>query len=294
MRYLRRLARRLAVALLNFNKHDGWLVAGGISYFLAMSLFPLLLVLVAVLGWAFEWTHSGQNAEQRIMAAVQEQASPALREQLQRALDSISGHAAAGGPVGFALLVIAAIAMFVQFDRAFDHIWEVHSGHTIGWVQWLVGRLFARLKALGMLLAATIFIVVVMAASLAGRRLLPMLTPTAINLLLNLAALAVIYRFVPKPEVRWSEAIRGGIVAALLWEIGRATLTWYLTRHDSLSAYGIIGSFLAVMLWAYYATLVVFYGAEYVREVQKEARPIGKDAPNGSAHLRDAKRANSE
>jgi membrane protein len=277
MSHFRHLAHRLAVAFVDFNKHDGWLVAGGISYYLAMSLFPLLLVLVAILGWAFAWTHSGQNAEQRIMAAVEQQGSPALSRQLERALDSISNQAPAGGPVGFVLLVITAIAIFAQFDYALDRIWEVKSQRKTGWFRWLGHLLFRRLRALGMLLAASVFIIVVMSASFAWARVLPTFTPTIINVLLNIFAFAVIYRFVPKEDVSWSEAIRGGIVAALLWEVGRVALAWYLTRHNYVSAYGIIGSFLAVMVWAYYVTIVVFYGAEYVRAIQREEYALGEN-----------------
>ena len=39
----------------------------------------------------------------------------------------------------------------------------------------------------------------------------------------------------------------------------------YLVREGYTSAYGVIGSFLAIMLWTYYAMLVVFFGAEYTR-----------------------------
>jgi membrane protein len=282
MKYLRRLARRLASAYFSFCKHEGMLVAGGMSYCLAVSLFPLLLVLVAILGWAFEWTDSGQDAEQRILAAIEQQASSSLSEQLGRALDSVSSHASAGGPVGFVLLVIAAIAIFVQFENALDRIWELESDRTTGWLRWLADRLFARLRALGMLLAATIFIIVTMIASLMWTAYLPRMAPTTVNVVLNLLAFSVIYRFVPTPTVRWSEAIRGGIVAAVLWEVGRAALAWYLVRRSLPSAYGIIGSFLAVMLWAYYATVVVLLGAEYVRAIQKEPRAVDKEDGNGT------------
>ena len=53
---------------------------------------------------------------------------------------------------------------------------------------------------------------------------------------------------------------------------GRQALAAYLLRLNYPSAYGVVGSFLAVMLWAYYASLVILFGAEYVREIEVEAR----------------------
>jgi membrane protein len=75
---------------------------------------------------------------------------------------------------------------------------------------------------------------------------------------------------VPKPRIRWWDAFHGGFLAALMWEAGRQALSAYLLHLNYPSAYGIIGSFIAVMLWAYYAALVVLFGAEYVRVIGEE------------------------
>jgi membrane protein len=93
-----------------------------------------------------------------------------------------------------------------------------------------------------------------------------------INLILNWIAFTIIYKVVPKPRIHWREALHGGALASLLWEAGRQALALYILRLNYPSAYGIIGSFLAVMLWAYYASLVVLFGAEYVRVITEEAR----------------------
>ncbi len=283
MSHLRRIAHLLKAAFTRFNKHDGWLIAGGISYYAAISLFPLLLVLVAIVGWAFQWTNRGQDAKQAILTAVERQVSVDLSEQLGRVFESVSSQASAsGGVVGFVLLVVAAIAIFAQFDHALDRIWEVKPRPKASWWRWLVRWLFTRLRALAMLAAAAIFIILVMVASFTWTRLLPSVAPTAVNISLNLLAFAVIYCFVPQPSVKWSEAIRGGVVAAVLWEIGRVVLAWYVTRRGLPTAYGIIGSFLAVMLWAYYASIVILYGAEYVRALQLQSS-AGRDDPADSS-----------
>jgi membrane protein len=85
-------------------------------------------------------------------------------------------------------------------------------------------------------------------------------------------AFTTIYKVLPKPRIRWRDAAHGGIFASLLWEAGRQALAAYLLRLNYPSAYGVVGSFLAVMLWAYYASLVILFGAEYVREIEVEAR----------------------
>jgi membrane protein len=101
-----------------------------------------------------------------------------------------------------------------------------------------------------------------------------------INLLLNWFAFTMIYRVVPKVRIRWWDAWRGGFLAAILWELGRQALSAYFAHLNYPSAYGIIGSFIAVMLWAYYAALVILFGAEYVRVISEE-RQQQKELPLG-------------
>ena len=79
---------------------------------------------------------------------------------------------------------------------------------------------------------------------------------------------AVIYRVLPNVEVRWGEAARGAILAAALWEIGRRLLATVIIGTQ-YSVYGVVGAFIAVMLWVYYAVTVLFLGAEYIQVARR-------------------------
>jgi membrane protein len=68
----------------------------------------------------------------------------------------------------------------------------------------------------------------------------------------------------PKVPIRWPEAARGGIAAAVVWEIGRQLLANFVIG-GKYSAYGVVGALLAIMLWGYYAATVIFLGAEYIQ-----------------------------
>jgi len=283
MTILKNLGRRLWNAYMGFQEHDGSLSAAGIAYYVALSFFPLLMVLVAGLGWVLEWTAAGQEAQQQLLRAIEQQASPDLAQQVGQSLKAVREQAPSGGPIGFFVLVISAIAIFAQLDAAFDRIFRVPSNPHETWSHWIGSLLFQRLKALGMLIGVGGFIIVVMISSTILSTVQNAVAPTVemgpwfrwassfwINLILNLLAATLIYRTIPKPNVRWQEALRGGILAALLWEAGRQALTAYLTRLNYPNAYGVIGSFLAVMLWAYYGSLVILFGAEFVRVLREE------------------------
>jgi hypothetical protein len=77
-----------------------------------------------------------------------------------------------------------------------------------------------------------------------------------------------VYRWLPKKEVCWADAIRGGLLAACIWELGREVLGAFLIGMRYTTAYGAIGSFIAILLWCYYGISILFFGAEYVQVLQ--------------------------
>jgi membrane protein len=285
---------RLWLSYRQFQEHDGTLSAAGIAYYVALSFFPLFLVLLAGIGWVLRWTEIGQEAQKALLDAIAHQASQDLANQVARSLQAVRDKAPSGGPIGFVVLIASAIAIFAQMDAAFDRIFHVPSDPHETWMHWIKSLVFQRLKALGMLLGVGGFIIMAMVTSMVWNGVRHALEPRVqigpwmewatnfwINLVLNWVAFTLIYRVLPKPNVRWWHACRGGLLAAVSWELGRQALAMYLLHLNYPSAYGIIGSFIAVMLWAYYASLVIIFGAEYVRELREEQGQ--KDLPLKSA-----------
>jgi membrane protein len=84
----------------------------------------------------------------------------------------------------------------------------------------------------------------------------------------------------PKVTIRWIEALRGAIVAAVLWECARLILGSFVVG-EKYSAYGVVGSFIALMLWIYFGTSIVFLGAVYVRQICERCDPQAAPAENG-------------
>jgi membrane protein len=279
---LPRLFDRLWRAYLGFSAHDGSLVAAGIAYYVALSFYPLMIVLISGMGYVVKGTVWGKNVEQRIFEAIGGQFSPDLAAQVKLAYESTKTQAPTALSVGFFVLVITAIAIFAQVDYAFDRVWNLGVQRQESWLQWIGRHVLARFKALAMLVSVGAILITIMVLSFIWSGVQKALDSAgvepwfswssglAINIALNFFAMTLVYKYVPKPRILWREAFATGLVTAPLWEIGRQLLAIYLLRLKYPTAYGIIGSFMAIMLWAYYAMLVVLFGAEYVRVRQRE------------------------
>ncbi|HMO87301.1 MAG TPA: YhjD/YihY/BrkB family envelope integrity protein, partial [Lacipirellulaceae bacterium] len=160
------LLRRLYAAMQGFNEHDGLSMAAATAYYFALSLFPLMLILVAGLGIVLRTTAAGQDARTKVLQFIEQQASPELADQIGRALEVVSDRAAATGPIGFLVLLVTAILIFTQIDYSFQRIWGVTGKSHHGRLDWLWRLVSRRLRAVVMLLAAGAFVFLGTVASL--------------------------------------------------------------------------------------------------------------------------------
>ena len=91
----------------------------------------------------------------------------------------------------------------------------------------------------------------------------------------NTLLLGGIYRTLPKAPVRWTAALAGGLLAAVVWALGRSLLLSLLLGNQ-FGAYGLLGGLMGMMIWFYYASVVVFFGAEFVHALSEAPAPTGR------------------
>ena len=283
--------QRLWRAYRKWQEDDGHLMAAAVSYFLALSFLPILMVLVSSLGLLMRFTGWGQNAQQRVLEAIANQTSEALSEQVREVLSQVEVRALFNGPIGLVTLLVASMAIFVNFERAFDRIWNVPPAPQRGMlgaakeVFFFRLRAFMMLSSVGLLILATFIggLVLSTVASVVDRvvefRTLWQWAQVVLGVTVNCGLFAALYRWLPRQIVHWRAALSGGLLAALTWELGRQILALFVIGDKYTSAYGVLGSLIAIMLWGYYACTVIFLGAEYTQLLDEEL----KASPDGQA-----------
>lgn len=285
LQWVETTARNIYQAYLNWQEDDGSHMAASVSFYMAVSFFPLLLVLISAMGFAFRHSGWGQNAHDRLLEIIAEQTAPSLTHQLDMVLSNVEQSASIGGPAGIVMLIVASMAVFVHLDDAMDRIWNVPRRKKRGFLGAVRGVFVDRLRAFLMLLGIGAFVSIGFVASMilsaiagfAGDQL-PMpkatwtLLTTAAAVTLNWLLFMVVYKSLPKVPVRWSEAARGALVASTLWEIGRRALA-AIVIGSRFNVYGVVGSFVAIMLWTFYGTTILFLGAEYIQVVCTRCHP---------------------
>jgi membrane protein len=265
-------------AIVRWFADDGSLMAAATAYYVGLSFFPLLLVLTAGLGWFLQHTHMGQDAQHDILRFVASNMSKQLADNVEQLLLMVQEKSAINGPVGLATMLITSLAAFAQLDSALDRIAGNARGASQSVLASAAALVVQRGRAFLVLLGLGAVVVIVF---LAGMVLTTVETQTttvlpmghwisaglqiAVTLAINAGIFALLFRLLPKDPAGWRDAFSGGLLTAGAWEIGRQLLAVYIARSKYASAYGVIGAFLAVLLWCYYAVAIILIGAEYIQ-----------------------------
>src|SRR5215217_2425588 len=90
-----------------------------------------------------------------------------------------------------------------------------------------------------------------------------------LNLVLTLGVTTVlfgiIYKFLPDAHIRWKDVVPGSFFTAMLFMLGKFGITFYITKSNVGSAYGAAGSIVVLLVWVYYSSIIMYFGAEYTK-----------------------------
>lgn len=254
-----------------FWNDNGPRLGAAIAFYTALSLSPLLVVLVAVAGLIFgEAAARGEIANQ-IRDMVGDDGARAVQAML--AEHRSTQKSVLMTVVGVVTLLIGATGVFAALQGALDTIWGVQ-GTARGIWGAIRDRLTAFLIVCGMalLLLASLAISAVLSAlgdwlpgdQATTARLFQFLNQV-VSFALAAALFAIIFKVLPHARHAWSDVWIGALVTAGLFTIGKYLIGLYLGQAAPGSAYGAAGSFVVLLIWIYYSSQILLLGAEFTQ-----------------------------
>jgi YihY family inner membrane protein len=239
-----------------FAEDQGGFLAASVTYYAFFSIFPLLLVLVTLLGYALE---SDPGLQRRVLDSALAD-FPVIGPQLQQNVHSLHGSATALA-VGIGVAVWGGTGVALALENALDHIWGVP-------IRRRVNPLVARLRALlwiallgGITLLGTLLgSAGAIASSGPAVRALALIVSLGINVVVYLA----VFRVLTSHRPTWREVLPGALVAALAWEV-LLTAGGYIVDHQlrhASSTYGVFAIVIGLLSWIYLGATVTLLSAE--------------------------------
>jgi membrane protein len=257
----------------DFFKDDCMRMAAALSYYAVFSFPPLLFLLIAILGCFFQ-SEDIRLEVSRNMANVIGKENAGIFDSLLKAANEME-PGIAGSVVGLCLLSVGASALMSELQSALNKIWQVKSSAEENGIG---NFLLKKLLSLSMLLIVASLLVFSLifnaVLSAFGERInawfdsdILFQALRAIHFFASFVMLAVLFaltfKLSPQASMRWKDAWLGAIVTTLLFGLGNYAVGIYLGHSNPASAYGAAASLGAILIWIYYASMIVLFGAEF-------------------------------
>lgn len=258
-----------------WNKHNATRLGASLAFYSLLSLAPLLLVLVSIVGLAFGHSTAQRQTVQQVQQLVGPAAGKAVAAFLQGSGNTTHGIIAT--IVGLITLLFSASGVVIELRSALNLIWDVPNRDLSG-LQMIASFLKERLFSFAIVLGIGFLLVVSLAvttwisalgalpSSVSGveAALLHVLN-SLISFIVIAGLFAAIYKIMPDVHVEWRDVALGGAVTSLLFSIGKLALGFYLGRASYSSTYGAAASIVILIVWVYYSGQIFFLGAEFTR-----------------------------
>jgi membrane protein len=267
-------------------------LSAALAYYTIFSLTPLIIIVLSAAS-IFLGSPDPNSAEinprEELFSEIGDLVGPDAAAQLQSFVTNAytTGKSTVGLIIGIVTLVIGSTAIFTEIQDSINLIWKVKAVPKKGWLKLIINRLlsFSLIVSLGFLLLVSLVInsIVVAIGDKLGylisnskiseyfpvvdstTTLLINILNNAITLIAVTAVFTIIFKVLPDVKLKWKPAIIGAIFTALLFSLGKYLIGIYIEKGNPGSAFGAASSLIVILLWVYYTSIILYFGAEFTQ-----------------------------
>lgn len=260
----------------SWRKHNAPRLGAALAFYSILSLAPLMILVLAMVGLAFGHSGAQDRIVEQIEGMMGKDGGDAVRAIIEHAQKPAAGTVAS--VIGILTLLFGASGVFGELQAALNTMWaaKVKPGSGI----WATVReeifSFGMVLAVGFLLLVSLVVsagLSALGAFFGGILPLPELFLNGINFIVSLAGttvlFALIFKYVPQMEIDWKNVWPGAAATGILFAVGKQLIGLYIGKAAVGSAYGAAGSLVVVVVWVYYSAMIFLFGAEFTHVVAR-------------------------
>lgn len=256
----------------NFIADDALKFSASLSYYTIFSIAPMLIIAIGIGSFLFGRAAIEGHLFEQINSIVGNDAAHQIQEMLRHT--TLKRNNTMATIIGIAVFFIGATGVFGEIQSTINKIWGLKAKPKKGIIKYLVNRVFsfAMVISIGFLMVVSL-----MASTVIGilntklNTILPEATfiivvvNNAVSLLIISLLFAVVFKYLPDSVVKWKDAWIGSLFTSALFLFGKYLIGLYLSASTGASAYGAAGSVVILLLWVYYSSILLYFGAEFTK-----------------------------
>ncbi|WP_285054560.1 YihY/virulence factor BrkB family protein [Pedobacter ginsengisoli] len=254
-------------------------LSAALAYYTIFSLTPLIIIVISA---ASLFLGDNMDPNTKLFGEISDMVGADAANQLRGFVNNanLSGKSTLGLIIGIGTLIVGATAIFIEIQDSINLIWKVKAVPKKGWKKLITNRLlsFSMIASLGFLLLVSLVInsiVVGIGDRLEGyatkigiervSELLMLIVTNALTLAVVTSIFAIIFKVLPDVNLKWKPALVGALFTALLFSLGKYAIGIYIEKGNPGSAFGAASSIIVILLWIYYTSIILYFGAEFTQ-----------------------------
>ena len=250
-------------------------LGASLAYYAMFSMAPLLVIVIAIIGFVYQGNTVGD-----IQYQMESLMGPAPAKVIAEAIHNANtfGHGIIATIISVIVLMLGAAGVFSELHTTMNKIWQTPPKKYPA----IIGLLKDKFASFAMVVGVAFLLLISMIISTAlsaiiryFSQLLPGAAPVwhlgdfAISLCVVTLLFAALFRYVPDTRVHWHDVWVGAVATAVLFDLGKFGIGFYLGHSGIASTFGAAGSVVVILAWVYYSSQLVFLGAEFTHVYAK-------------------------
>lgn len=269
---MKKLLHNLSQTFDAWNDDQALTLGAALSYYVIFSIAPLVLIAVALSGLVWGQDASRGEIYGAMSGLLGSEGAKAVQSFVEAS--SLKNAGILATILGVATLLIGSTSAFAQLQDSLNMIWKVKRKPGRSLVNTVRQRVlsFSLILVIALLLFVSLLFSAILSAVgkfaqsyLPGGTLIWHIFDIILSFGMTSLLFSAIYKILPDVKLAWKDVAWGGVVTALFFTLGRFLIGFYIGHAAVASTYGAAGSIVIILVWAYYSSLVLFFGAEFTK-----------------------------
>jgi membrane protein len=275
-----------------FKKHDTLTLGAALSYYTGFSLIPIMIIVLSIAGTLV----GPQTVESEIKILLQNFLGEHGATQLEDIIKVtyLPAHNIFATAIAFILLLFGATSVFAQIHSSLNLIWDIKGNVKQPILRFFRQRIFSLAMIVSLSFLLLVSLIVHTALSVFSSYLNTQMPQTSL-LILNTSEFlisygfttllfAMMYKYMSDAKPKWRIVFPGALFTAVLFMAGKYLMGIYLTNFNIDSNYGAAGAMVLLLIWVFYSSQIIFFGAEFTHALAAEhGLPIDPNAVRTNA-----------
>jgi len=258
---------------IGFVDDKGMKLSAALSYYTIFSLPPLLIIIISLSGFFFGAEAVSGELFWQIHGVVGNDVAIQIQETIKNV--ELSNGGAFATVIGAIILFIGASGVFTEIQDSLNYIWGIQAKPRKGFIKFIKNRImsFSMIGSVGFLLLVGLIVNAVM--DILNKKLITMYSLESVNVfyymnffivfIIITILFTVIFRTLPDGKLNLKDCLLGAAFTSLLFMFGKYVIGAYLSSSAMASAYGAAGSLILILVWVYYSSIILYFGAEFTK-----------------------------